>query len=71
MRGIREDVQIRLAAAYPVLVNEAPDIRSPPMLLVGAGMSIRSPPDPPVGGSAAENEDIGDCAKAVPPRVSA
>lgn len=29
------------------------------------------PPDPRVGGSVAENEDIGDCAKAVPPRVPA
>jgi transcriptional regulator with XRE-family HTH domain len=36
-----------------------------------------TPPEEPVpshpraGGSVAENEDIGDCAKAVPPRVSA
>jgi hypothetical protein len=29
MRGIKEDVQIRLAAEYPALVDEAPDVVSP------------------------------------------
>ncbi len=29
MRGIHEDVQIRLAAEYPALVDEAPDVGRP------------------------------------------
>lgn len=36
LRGIEEDVQIRLAAQYPDLVDEAPDVVRPAMVVVPA-----------------------------------
>lgn len=36
MRGIEEDVQIRLAAEYPDLVDEAPDVGHPAKVTVQA-----------------------------------
>jgi hypothetical protein len=52
MRGIREDTQILLAAAYPDLVNEAPDVRSPP---APTRPKERAPPDPPREAGAAKS----------------